>query len=314
MVQPRNIVYPFRYLTCWLAGDERSEAAFTAQVARLLGDDSFIIPLGRARTGLYLLVKGAVTPARRRVLMSPYTIADVVNMVRFAGGEPVFMDVVPNSTNVDVDHLRALLDERTACVLLTHYHVPQASTLEIAELCRERGVKVFEDCAISLGASLRGRPIGTLADAGVFSLSGFKILNFIWGGFIAAKDAALFEAVGKEVASWPRLRPRHYRRMGLEVVRYSLLTSPLVFPLAFAVRSRLVQKGEIANIIPRALIETRSIDEMILSRPSVSALAEWNRKFGQVAQIKRAPSGDRGNLRQDLQKHLRRGGERCRGA
>jgi hypothetical protein len=113
-----------------------------------------------------------------------------------------------------------------------------------------------------------------LADAGVFSLSGFKILNFIWGGFIAAKDAALFEAVGKEVASWPRLRPRHYRRMGLEVVRYSLLTSPLVFPLAFAVRSRLVQKGEIANIIPRALIETRSIDEMILSRPSVSALAE----------------------------------------
>ncbi len=47
-----------------------------------------IAPVGRARAGLYLLVKNAVKPERRRVLMSSFTIADVVNMVVFAGGEP----------------------------------------------------------------------------------------------------------------------------------------------------------------------------------------------------------------------------------
>src|SRR5260370_27541845 len=126
MVQPRNIVYPIRYVTPWLARDGRSEPVFTAQLSRILGGESFIIPLGRARTGLYLLVKGAVTPARSRVIMSPYTIADVVNMVKFAGGQPVFVAFVPNSTNGAVDHLRALVDDRTACVLLTHYHVTRA--------------------------------------------------------------------------------------------------------------------------------------------------------------------------------------------
>lgn len=285
MVQPRNIIYPFRYLTPWLAGDEKSESIFTERLARILDRDSFIIPLGRARTGLYLLVKHVVTPQRSRVIMSPYTIADVVNMVRFAGGEPVFVDFVPNSTNVDVDHLRSLVDERTACVLLTHYHVTQDKTLKIAEFCRERGVKLFDDCAVCLGASVMGRPVGTLTDASVFSLSGFKILNFIWGGFIATKDAEQFRTISKEVASWPRLRARQYLPMALEVVRYNLLTNPVVFPLAFRVRSRLVQKGEIKNIIPRALVETRSIDETILSRPSVSAIAEWNRKFGEIADI-----------------------------
>ena len=285
MVQPRNIVYPIRYVTPWLARDGRSEPVFTAQLSRILGGESFIIPLGRARTGLYLLVKGAVTPARSRVIMSPYTIADVVNMVKFAGGQPVFVDFVPNSTNVDVDHLRALVDDRTACVLLTHYHVSQEKILKVAELCRERGVKLFDDCAICLGASFMGRPIGTLTDASVFSLSGFKILNFIWGGFIATKDAEQFSAISKEMAPWPRLRARQYLKMGLEVAKYNVLTNPLVFPLAFGVRSRLVQKGEVKNIIPRALIETRSLDETILSRPSTGAFAEWNRKFGEIAKI-----------------------------
>jgi dTDP-4-amino-4,6-dideoxygalactose transaminase len=46
--------------------------------------------------------------------MSPYTIADIVNMVRFAGGEPVFVDFAPKSTNVDLGHLQTLIDELSA--------------------------------------------------------------------------------------------------------------------------------------------------------------------------------------------------------
>lgn len=285
MVQPRQIIYPIHYLTPWLANDERSESVFTERLSRSLGGDSFIIPLGRARTGLYLLVKSAVTAARPRVIMSPYTIADVVNMVKFAGGQPVFVDFAPNSTNVDIDHLRALIDDRTACVLLTHYHVSQEKTLEIAELCRQKGVKLFEDCAICLGASFMGRSIGTLTDGAVFSLSGFKILNFFWGGFIATKDAKLFEALDREIEEWPRLRPRQYLEMAKKVLRYDILTSGLVFPFAFLARRWLVQKGKIEDIVPRTLIETESLDETILSRPSLSAFSEWNRKFGDVEKI-----------------------------
>jgi dTDP-4-amino-4,6-dideoxygalactose transaminase/choline dehydrogenase-like flavoprotein len=284
MVQPRQIVYPMHYLTPWLQGSEKAEELFVAQNSNRLGG-AYVVPLGRARTGLYLLVKSALTGSRRRVVMSPLTIADVVNMVRFAGGEPVFVDCLPNSTNVDLDHLRSLLDDSVACVLLTHYSVSQNKTREIVALCHERGAKLFEDCAVGLGATIGGQPVGTFGDAGVFSLSGFKIQNFIWGGFIVTKDRQLFEALSSEVSSWPRLRPRQYFGMAKAMLRYAFLTSPLVFPLAFRVRSLRVQQGKIEDLIPRVLIETPTLDETIETRPALAAFAEWNRKFDDAPAI-----------------------------
>lgn len=47
MVQPRNIVYPIRYVTPWLARDEGAELVFTAQLARIFSDESFTAPHSR---------------------------------------------------------------------------------------------------------------------------------------------------------------------------------------------------------------------------------------------------------------------------
>lgn len=284
MVQPRQIVYPMRYLIPWVSGNAQSERTFIAQSSERLGG-AHILPLGRARAGLYLLVKSALTDRRRRVLMSPLTIADVVNMVKFAGGEPVFVDCLPDSTNMDVAHLRALIDDSAACVLLTHYCVTQNRTQEIVGLCHSHGVKVFEDCAVALGATLDGQPVGAFGDASVFSLSGFKIQNFIWGGFIATRDAELFDALSREVSCWPRLRPGQYFGMAKTMLRYALLTSRPVFPFAFRARRLTVQQGKIADLIPRVLIETPTLDETITTRPSLAAFAEWNHKSSEVNRI-----------------------------
>src|SRR5690242_12428587 len=116
MVRPEKIIYPIRYLTSWLSNDEKEEAIFRENMASLLGKRSYLIPIGRARAGVYLAVKHTVSKWRTRVIMSPYTLPDMVNMVKFAGGDPVFVDCLPKSTNVDVEHLQSLTDETTACV------------------------------------------------------------------------------------------------------------------------------------------------------------------------------------------------------
>ena len=152
---PHQIIYQIRYIFCWFKSDQKADQVFRFRLNSLFGGASVIVPLGRARSGIFLLVKQLVTETRRKVIMSPYTIPDVVNMVKFGGGEPVFVDFRPNSTNVDLGHLRSLIDERTACVLVTHYHVPQAETNAIADFCHSKGVKFFDDCAISLGCQYR---------------------------------------------------------------------------------------------------------------------------------------------------------------
>src|ERR1700731_286208 len=101
LVLPKQIIYSMRYIRPWLNPDAKSDEIFCAAMSAFLGG-TYVVPIGRARAGLYLLAKNRIDTQRRRLIMSPYTILDVVNMVQFAGGEPVFVDFLPNSTNVDL--------------------------------------------------------------------------------------------------------------------------------------------------------------------------------------------------------------------
>ncbi|HET6943022.1 MAG TPA: DegT/DnrJ/EryC1/StrS family aminotransferase [Sphingomicrobium sp.] len=285
MLVPHQIIYQIRYISCWFKSDQKADQVFRLGLNSVLGGASVTIPLGRARSGILLLVKHVVTEKRRNVIMSPYTIPDVVNMVKFGGGDPVFVDFRPNSTNVDLDHLKSLIDDRTACVLVTHYHIPQVETNAIADLCHSNGVKFFDDCAISLGASIEGKPIGTVSDASVFSFSGFKILNFFWGGAIAMPPGKIAAAIEAEVETWLRLGFWQYQFQVRKVLAYSFVTNRLVFPLFFVLRRATMESDKIVDVLPMSRMETTRLDDTIISRPALAAFGEWNRKFGDVADI-----------------------------
>jgi perosamine synthetase len=285
MVRPEKMIYPIRFAKSWLNTDAGEEAVFKEKMASLLGRDSHIIPIGRARAGVYLAVKHTVTTARTRVIMSPYTLPDMINMVKFAGGDPVFVDFLPKSTNVDVDHLQSLMDEKTACVLLTHYHINQADTAEILNICRSRQVRLLDDCAIALGGQISGRPVGTGTDASIFSFSGFKIFNFFWGGMVACTSPTFFSDMEADVSHWPRLRLPQYFKQAVKVGRYGIATSSIAFPLLFPIRRQMIESGEDNDIFPLSRIETTAIDSTITSRPSISAFAEWNYKFDSISGI-----------------------------
>jgi perosamine synthetase len=244
-----------------------------------------VIPIGRARAGIYLLVKNAIDSQRRRVILSSYTILDVVNMVKLAGGEPVFVDFLPNSTNVDLKHLESLIDARTACVMLTHYHVSQDKLSDVAQTCRSRGIKLFDDCAICLGATIGGARVGTLTEGSIFSFSGFKILNYLWGGIVAVRDDHSFAAINAEVSRWDRLKLTQYGKQALKILPYAAGTSSILFPLIFQLRRAFLSSGKIEHIMPISRLETTSLDETIRSRPSLAALDEWIRKLPGIDDI-----------------------------
>jgi dTDP-4-amino-4,6-dideoxygalactose transaminase len=281
---PRQIIYSMRYLRPWLDPEEGAEEMFRSAMRAFLGGTN-VVPIGRARAGLYLLAKSAIDGHRRRVIMSPYTIPDVVNMVKFAGGEPVFVDFLPNSTNVDLDHLETLIDTRTACVMLTHYHVNQDRLLEIRDICRSSGIKLFDDCAINLGARIGGARVGTLTDGSMFSFSGFKILNYLWGGIVTVRSEQCFEKIDAEVAEWERLKITHYRKQAVKILQYAAATSSMLFPVVFYLRRAVLSGRAIEDILPLSRLETVSLDETIKSRPSFAALGEWNRKIHDIDNI-----------------------------
>lgn len=276
-------ITPISYRRILERGSSNDEDAFCAKIRDRLGAETWTIPLGRARSGIYLLAKLALREGRRKVLMSPFTIPDIVIMVMLAGAEPIFFDFEPDSAACDLQSLKAQIDEETACVLITHYHVNEPSLSEIAQLCHTQGAYLFDDCALAFGGSIGGSPIGTLTDGSVFSFSSFKLLNFFWGGMITTHNPEIGSGIEAMVAKWPRLAPFDYLGQAVKCLTYDLASSPPLFETIVYPRFRKkFEKSPDAEGIRYSRIETTGLSPTLTSRPSLAAFSEWRSKLGAI--------------------------------
>ena len=85
MSTSKQRIPPIAYITPFLLASSKDEDDFVLRVERRLNHDTRVVPLGRARTGIYLLTRFAIQGGRQKIILSPYTTEDVVNMVQLAG-------------------------------------------------------------------------------------------------------------------------------------------------------------------------------------------------------------------------------------
>lgn len=172
------------------------------RIAEMLGvSDAICVP--QARFGLYLILTKALSPSQPKVIMSPYTIHDAVNMVLCAGGQPVFADIDPQTCNIDPECLAELIDSRTGAVMVTHLHGLACNMDRILAICNAHNVPVVEDVAQAFGARWNSRFLGSLGRAGVFSFGRVKNLNSFYGGMIVTSDASLATTLRAELNRLP---------------------------------------------------------------------------------------------------------------
>lgn len=74
-------------------------------------DIKHAVAMPQARIGIFLAVSALTKGKKKKVILSPYTIHDVINMVICAGGQPVFADIEPGTCNIAADEVERLLDE-----------------------------------------------------------------------------------------------------------------------------------------------------------------------------------------------------------
>jgi dTDP-4-amino-4,6-dideoxygalactose transaminase len=162
----------------------------------------YAVAAPQCRVALYLVIKNTIK-AGQDVVMSPYTIYDVVNMVICAGGHPKFCDVREETCNLDPAALRRTIDADTGAVIVTHLHGMAADLDEIAAICAEHNVPLVEDAAQAYGAELKGRQIGSFGESAVLSFGRAKNINAFFGGMAVTRRADVAEAMRRELNSWP---------------------------------------------------------------------------------------------------------------
>ncbi len=127
------------------------------------------------------------------VITSVYTFCATANVIEHVGAKPVLVDVETDTLNLDPAAVQAAISPRTRALLPVHYGGHPCEMDALMELARRHELKVVEDAAHALGASFRGRPVGSIGDATAFSFYAIKNLTTGEGGAVTGDGEELFE-------------------------------------------------------------------------------------------------------------------------
>ena len=125
------------------------------------------------------------------VIMSSFTFSSTANAVRLVGATPVFVDIRPDTLNLDERLIESVICDRTRAITVMHYGGVACDMDPILDIARRHGLRIIEDAAHGIHARYRGRSLGTIGDLGCFSFHETKNLSCGEGGALVVNDPDL---------------------------------------------------------------------------------------------------------------------------
>jgi UDP-2-acetamido-2-deoxy-ribo-hexuluronate aminotransferase len=149
------------------------------------------------------------------VVTTPFTFAATAEVIALLGATPVFVDVEPDTCNIDASLIEAAITDRTRAIMPVSLFGQAADMDELNALASRHGLPVIEDAAQSFGATYRGARSGALSTIGCASFFPSKPLGAYGdGGAIFTGDAALAAAM-REIRVHGQERRYVHTRVGV---------------------------------------------------------------------------------------------------
>ncbi|ESP86911.1 DegT/DnrJ/EryC1/StrS family aminotransferase [Candidatus Halobonum tyrrellensis] len=178
----------------WLAGGPEVEA-FEREFAAAHGADH-AVATANGTAALHAAFEGLEIGPGDRVVTSPFSFVASANAVRLAGAEPVFADIDPETYALDPAAVDDALSAHDAdAVLAVHLFGLPADVHALRDVADDHGVPLVEDAAQAHGATVDGRPVGSLGDVACFSFYPTKNMTTGEGGAVLTDDPDVAERV-----------------------------------------------------------------------------------------------------------------------
>ncbi|MCC6353834.1 MAG: DegT/DnrJ/EryC1/StrS family aminotransferase [Verrucomicrobiae bacterium] len=165
-------------------------AELERRFAEFVGADHGVA-VSSCTTALHLgLVALGVGPGDE-VIVTPHSFIASANAILYCGAIPVFVDIRPDTLNMDESRVEAALTSRTRAIMAVHQVGHPAQMDVIADIARRHGIGLLEDAACAAGSEFRGRRIGCNEWAPIvcFSFHPRKLISTGDGGMITTSDA-----------------------------------------------------------------------------------------------------------------------------
>jgi dTDP-4-amino-4,6-dideoxygalactose transaminase len=281
-MQPKQIIYPINYIKIFFSifTINNPSIIFLKKIKKIIyhKNKNFFL-LGRARSGIFIAVKESTRIEKRIILLSPFTIPDVVNLVLKSGGIPKFFDYKKESLDICNFSLLDLVHKhktKIAAIIITHYQFNQINYKKIYSICKKNNIRIIEDCAISMSGKSGKYKISSFADFAIYSFSSFKFLNYFWGGLLSYNKK--YQPAIDKYRNWKDLSLFYYIPQILKTIKFQMLTSNFIFKF-FTIKllKKSFNKKLFLDKIPK---QSRFIlDSTYFSRLPEIAIKEISRKI-----------------------------------
>jgi dTDP-4-amino-4,6-dideoxygalactose transaminase len=185
--------------TQFILGPENK--ALESEIASYCGT-KYAVGVASGTDALQLALLGCGIKPGDEVITTPFTFIATAESITQCGAIPVFVDIDPETCNIDPSNIEPKINEKTRAILPVHLYGHPVDMNPILELSKKYDLRVIEDCAQALGAKYKGKMVGSFGDAGCFSFFPSKVLG-------AYGDAGMVTTNSPEIAEMVAMLRNH---------------------------------------------------------------------------------------------------------
>ena len=126
------------------------------------------------------------------VIVPPYTFIATASIVLESNCVPVFVDIDPDTYNMDPKEVEKAITEKTRAIIPVHFAGQSCDMDTLMEIAGKHHLRIIEDAAHAHGGEYKGKKLGSIGDAGCFSFQSSKNLTSGEGGMIVTDDEELY--------------------------------------------------------------------------------------------------------------------------
>lgn len=143
--------------------------------------------------GLHLAMIAAGIKNGDEVITSPFSFVASSNSVLYVGAKPVFVDIDPDTYNMDSKKIEEKITKKTKAILVVHIFGQAADMDPILKIAKKHKLKIIEDACESIGADYKGRKVGTFGESAIFAFYPNKQMTTGEGGMVATNNKKIYD-------------------------------------------------------------------------------------------------------------------------
>ena len=175
----------------WLTTGPKTHL-FEEEFAKYIGC-KYAVAVNSCTAALHISLAALGIGKGDEAITTPYTFISTVNVILQQGAMPVFVDIKPDTFNINPDLIREKINDKTKAIMPVHFAGQPCEMEKIMKIAKDNNLLVIEDAAHAISAEYEGRKIGTIGDATSFSFYPTKNMTTGEGGMVTTNDEELRE-------------------------------------------------------------------------------------------------------------------------